>query len=103
MVEYHESVIFFRGIKSPLHLPKSTAAKKFVDSCLLCTHYTSRLGQNILHLIATFAPKRVGARGTILQRSLFGRHAMLSFQQVGIQVGVYNNNNNFFNNDNKLY
>ena len=36
-------------------------------------------GHGILHLIATFAPKRVGARRTILQRSLFGRHAMLSF------------------------
>ena len=82
----------------------STAAKKFVDSCLLCTHYTSYvLDQNILHLIATFAPKRVGACSTILQRSLFGRHAMLSFQQVGIQVGVYYNNNNNNNNNNNFF
>ena len=43
----------------------------------------------------------VGARSTILQRSLFVRHAMLSFQQVGIQVGVYNDNNNYnYNNNN---
>ena len=33
---------------------------------------------HLLHLIATFAPKRMGARSTILQRSLFGRHAILS-------------------------
>ena len=55
-----------RNAKPGNHL-KSATAKKFVDTI------------HLLHLIATFAPKRIDARSTILQRSLFGRHAILSF------------------------